>query len=70
MAACAVLLAAVVAAVQLLRQDSVLQVAEQRLISTKASPPRAPAFSHDGKMMAYVAPDVFRRRWQHAAAHQ
>ena len=40
------------------RHDTALQLVEQRLISTSATPQRAPSYSPDGSMLAYVAPDA------------
>ena len=40
------------------QRQTLLQLSEQRLISTVASSHRAPSYSPDGKMMAYVAPDA------------
>ena len=40
------------------RRDTALQLVEQRLISTSATPQRAPSYSPDGSMLAYVAPDA------------
>ena len=41
-----------------LQRPAVLQLTEQRLISTVATPHRAPSYSPDGKMLTYVAPDA------------
>jgi eukaryotic-like serine/threonine-protein kinase len=58
-AAAALALVAVTAAVAWWwRRDATLQLGEQRLISTSATPQRAPSYSSDGSMLAYVAPDA------------
>ena len=40
------------------QRQTVLQLTEQRLVSTIAAPHRAPSYSPDGKMLTYAAPDA------------
>jgi serine/threonine protein kinase len=57
-AAALVLAALGAAAAWWLRRETSLQLAGQRLISSSANSHRAPSYSPDGSMVAYVAPDA------------